>query len=353
MSIRQTLIRVLKGALQYLEKQPVKAQPKTISLIKDQELVAPIKTEVKTESITDFLRSLNTNNDKDLHTLFTNIERDFNRPQPDSTSSNYQNIVKNIVAPVVKTWWDGLTIRQIIGVQPMSGPVGQIHTLRQGHNGTSATIQVLKEVVESKTRKISARWTFEAAWDGIPNEMAYKIEEEIRNALAQEFLCETEYALINELKEIALQSSEISFKDFHKEVETISADMAARNRRGLVNWMIINMRSFSYLAHDGKFIKASPSTKKVKGCLEHVGTYNDIEVYVDSFANNDYMILGYNGKGNMDSGFIYCPYVPLTTAGVVIDPTTFEPVVSFMSRFGTFIAQNARDYYTYVPIKFE
>jgi hypothetical protein len=36
----------------------------------------------------------------------------------------------------------------------------------------------------------------------------------------------------------------------------------------------------------------------------------------------------------MDAAAFYCPYVPLTSSGVVIDPNTFEPVVSFMTRYG-------------------
>jgi hypothetical protein len=100
---------------------------------------------------------------------------------------------------------------EIIGVQPMTGPVAQIHTLRvryadtvptaalatlvtklcrrstspvttrvtrtpttpkaasttalEGKPGNRLSIQILKEVVEAKTRKLAARWTFEAAQD--------------------------------------------------------------------------------------------------------------------------------------------------------------------------------------------
>jgi hypothetical protein len=36
-------------------------------------------------------------------------------------------------------------------------------------------------------------------------------------------------------------------------------------------------------------------------------------------------------------GFIICPYIPLETVGVLIDPISFEPVVSFMSNYGTIV----------------
>ena len=40
------------------------------------------------------------------------------------------------------------------------------------------------------------------------------------------------------------------------------------------------------------------------------------------------------GQGEIDAAAFYCPYVPLMSSGVVVDPATFEPVVSFMTRYG-------------------
>jgi hypothetical protein len=34
---------------------------------------------------------------------------------------------------------------------------------------------------------------------------------------------------------------------------------------------------------------------------------------------------GYRGPNYMDSGYFYCPYLPLTQTPVVLDPETFEP----------------------------
>jgi hypothetical protein len=36
----------------------------------------------------------------------------------------------------------------------------------------------------------------------------------------------------------------------------------------------------------------------------------------------------------MDAAAFYCPYIPLMSSGVVLDPSTMEPVVSFMTRYG-------------------
>jgi hypothetical protein len=36
----------------------------------------------------------------------------------------------------------------------------------------------------------------------------------------------------------------------------------------------------------------------------------------------------------MDAAAFYCPYIPLMSSGTVLDPSTFEPTVSFMTRYG-------------------
>jgi hypothetical protein len=46
------------------------------------------------------------------------------------------------------------------------------------------------------------------------------------------------------------------------------------------------------------------------------------------------VLVGYKGSSEADAPAFYCPYIPLMSSGVVLDPTTFEPVVSFMTRYG-------------------
>jgi hypothetical protein len=67
-----------------------------------------------------------------------------------------------------------------------------------------------------------------------------------------------------------------------------------------------------------------------------------MRVYVDSYANDSTPVLiGYKGSSESDAPAFYCPYIPLMSSGVVLDPTTFEPVVSFMTRYGYVELSNA------------
>ena len=67
-----------------------------------------------------------------------------------------------------------------------------------------------------------------------------------------------------------------------------------------------------------------------------VGTLNgSMKVYADTYAADDTAVLvGYKGSSEADAAAFYCPYIPLMSSGVVLDPATFEPVVSFMTRYG-------------------
>jgi hypothetical protein len=59
-----------------------------------------------------------------------------------------------------------------------------------------------------------------------------------------------------------------------------------------------------------------------------------MKIYVNTYAQNDTIVVGYKGTAESDAAAFYCPYIPLMSSGVVLDPATFEPVVSFMTRYG-------------------
>jgi len=60
-----------------------------------------------------------------------------------------------------------------------------------------------------------------------------------------------------------------------------------------------------------------------------------MKVYVNTYASDGAAVLvGYKGSSESDAAAFYCPYIPLMSSGVVLDPSTFEPVVSFLTRYG-------------------
>jgi len=56
-------------------------------------------------------------------------------------------------------------------------------------------------------------------------------------------------------------------------------------------------------------------------------------VYIDPYAGNNYMVVGYKGSSAFDAGLFYCPYVPLQMVRA-IGENSFQPKIGFKTRYG-------------------
>ena len=58
-----------------------------------------------------------------------------------------------------------------------------------------------------------------------------------------------------------------------------------------------------------------------------------MKVYIDPYAQADYVNVGYKGTNPYDAGLFYCPYVPLTMVRAVGE-NSFQPKIGFKTRYG-------------------
>jgi hypothetical protein len=209
----------------------------------------------------------------------------------------------------------------------------------------------LKQVVEAKTRKLSARWTFEAAQDAQAMH-GLDVEAEIMAALAQEITVEIDQEIIGSLSSLAatdyaFDQSAVSgtatfVGDEHAALAVLinrSANLIAqRTRRGAGNWAIVSPAALTVLqsATTSAFARTTEGTFEAPTNTKYVGTLNGaMRIYVNAYASDSTSVLiGYKGSSEADAAAFYCPYIPLMSSGVVLDPNTFEPVVGFMTRYG-------------------
>ena len=56
-------------------------------------------------------------------------------------------------------------------------------------------------------------------------------------------------------------------------------------------------------------------------------------MYIDPYATQDYVTVGYRGTNPYDAGLFYAPYVPLTMVRAV-DQGSFQPKIGFKTRYG-------------------
>jgi len=315
-----------------------------------------------------------------------------------ATSAGNIATLNRVILPVIRRVMPTVIANEIVGVQPMTGPVGQIHTLRvrysdtaddatageealspfklaigysgdeagsdagkanataamEGSAGNKLSIQILKQTVEAKTRKLSARWTFEAAQDA-QSQHGIDVEAEIMAALAQEITAEIDQEIIASLYSLAGSAeSDVQFDqnsvsgtatfvgDEHAALAVMinraSNKIAQRTRRGAGNWAVVSPHTLTVLqsATTSAFARTTEGTFEAPTNTKMVGTLNNaMKVYVNTYASDAQdVLIGYKGSSESDAAAFYCPYIPLMSSGVVLDPTSFEPVVSFMTRYG-------------------
>ena len=210
----------------------------------------------------------------------------------------------------------------------------------------------MKQTVEAKTRKLSARWTFEAAQDA--NSMhGLDVEAEIMQALAQEITAEIDQEVLTSLRALAGTATDTYDQENLSGVATFVGDqhaalavlinraanlIAARTRRGAGNYVVVSPTMLTVLqsATTSAFARTTEGSFEAPTNTKFVGTLNNtMKVFVDQYASDATPILvGYKGDGEMDAAAFYCPYIPLMSSGTVLDPSSFEPTVSFMTRYG-------------------
>jgi hypothetical protein len=311
--------------------------------------------------------------------------------------------LNRVILPVIRRVMPTVIANELVGVQPMTGPVAQIHTLRvryadgvtnsadasqttaagdealspfkiatqysgstfqgtsagkanstatmEGVPGNRINVQILKQVVEAKTRKLSARWTFEAAQDAQAMH-GLDVEAEVMAALAQEITVEIDQEILGSLRSLA--ATEYTYNqatvsgtatfvgDEHAAlavlINRVANLIAQRTRRGAGNWAVVSPAALTVLqsATTSAFARTTEGTFEAPTNTKFVGTLNGaMRVFVNSYASDSQPVLvGYKGTSETDAAAFYCPYIPLMSSGVVLDPSTFEPVVSFMTRYG-------------------
>ena len=214
-----------------------------------------------------------------------------------ATSAGNIATLNRVILPVIRRVMPTVIANELVGVQPMTGPVGQIHTLRvryaesndnatageealspfkiataysgtgtdpsgvadatatkEGLPGRKMSIQILKQTVEAKSRKLSARWTFEAAQDA-QSMHGIDVEAEIMAALAQEITAEIDQEIIQSLTTLsgtaaetydqaAVSGTATFVGDEHAalavQINRVSNLIAQRTRRGAGNFAVVS-----------------------------------------------------------------------------------------------------------------
>jgi hypothetical protein len=244
----------------------------------------------------------------------------------------------------------------------------------------------VSQAVEAKSRKLQTGWTIEAMQD-LNSQHGLNIETEMTAGMSAEIIQEIDNEVISDLLALAgttatwngaLAASPYTptfagdrFAALGTIINAVTNEIGRKTRRGAGNFIVVSPMILSVLQSAAKSVFAPAVEGSFKGPNNTAlaGTLNgSIKVYSYMWnqassttfggSGDDELLIGYKGgNGEQDAGYFYCPYIPLMSTGVIMNPTTYQPSMSLMTRYAktsftnsaTSLA-NSSDYYGKVVI---
>lgn len=266
--------------------------------------------------------------------------------------------------------------------------VGGAGSFLEGSGGRKQNFEIVSQAVEAGTRKLQAGWTIEAMQD-LNNQHGLDVEDEMTKTMSGQIVQEIDNEIITDLTALAgtvatwdgalpatpgyYRPTFIGdrFANLGVMIAYVANEIARKTRRGAGNFIVVSPMMLTVLQQAVKSQLAPAVRGSFKGPnnTQLVGTLNGtIKVYSYLWnqtqstsvggTGDDTILVGYKGgDGETDSGYFYCPYIPLMSSGVITNPSTFQPVVSLMTRYGktyftnpTTSLGNSSDYYGKINI---
>ena len=244
-----------------------------------------------------------------------------------------------IAMPMIRRVMPATIAMDLVGVQPMQGPVGLVYTQRirysdapagsgitvnderdgsvvyekyssiaagegytasdartaaqqtaalEAQGGNEINLEVVKKSIEAKTRKLQAKWTKEADQDSKAMH-GINLESELVASLSDEIVRELDKELLLELNNLAgtVKAFDFSTADGRYASEKFTAlsigisdlsnQIAIKTRKGGATWMVISPDVLTALrfANNGSFTSATPSKDIVFSSTLFAGTFNN------------------------------------------------------------------------------
>ena len=341
-----------------------------------------------------------------------------------ATQASNVAVINKVMMPLIKRVMPTVMAHELVGVQPLTGPSGLITTMRvryattspvdgtgiirgqealspyltgawysgnedtvnpgaadtailEGVGGNEVNIEFVKQDVKAGTRRLKARFTLEAMQDA-QSQYGANVEQELTSVLAQQIVVDIDQEILAKLRAIAgveratfdqrqVSGVATSVVDEHAALAVMinkeSNDIARRIRTASANWMVVSHTVLSLIqsACASQFAKTTEGTFEAPTNNKYVGTFNStLKTYVNTYAADSDILMGYKGSDEISAAAYYCPYIPVMSSGTVLDPNTFENVMALMTRYG-FVAMtnpanglgNAADYLARIKVNEE
>lgn len=309
-------------------------------------------------------------------------------------SADYSSngLLHKVSLGLTKRTWDRLISKEIVGVQPLSGPVGLYYALRfyaasiyGGVNGqelgvnkvdtsyagslvTSAgeilgsnatgdvglgvgtgtefkqlNIKLEKASAEVKSRKLKATFSEELFQDAF-NMHCVNLRDQLYTGIAKEIATEIDVEMIERLMSVATPNSldfnvcgsptvkTDRYNSFVSYLFTLSNKIGVKSNHGVGNYAIISP-NVSTVVESSQFFAVSPilNIEEWDSRVCFAGTLNGLKIYRNIFWNTDKFLVGYKGATELDAGIFYMPYHFLALETQT--QNSFQNSIGVMSRY--------------------
>jgi hypothetical protein len=219
------------------------------------------------------------------------------------------------------------------------------------------------EEIAAKTRKLKAVWSYEAQQD-LRSQHNLDAEAELTAVLAQEINLEIDREVLGDLRNNAGtvaawdfstaigQTIKEKYEALYVKIIEVSNVIHRKTLRGGANFIVTSPEVASiFETATAGFAPAPSETFTSSLGVQYVGTVaNRYRLYKDPLFPSNQLLMGYKGDSYMDSGYFYCPYVPLTQTPVVLDPESFCPRRGLLCRYGKKLLREGAKFYARLNI---
>lgn len=219
------------------------------------------------------------------------------------------------------------------------------------------------EEIAAKTRKLKAVWSYEAQQD-LRSQHNLDAEAELTAVLAQEINLEIDREVLGDLRNNAGtvaawdfstaigQTIKEKYEALYVKIIEVSNVIHKKTLRGGANFIVTSPEVASiFETATAGFAPAPSETFTSSLGVQYVGTVaNRYRLYKDPLFPTSQLLMGYKGDSYMDSGYFFCPYVPLTQTPVVLDPESFCPRRGLLTRYGKKLLREGAKFYARLSI---
>lgn len=283
-------------------------------------------------------------------------------------------------------------LKSLVGVQPMIAPVGLNYFMAYSKvdqpdvvespyldpvdvpTPPRIVLQVFREAVEARSFKAKAKLNVETIQD-LKSIHGIDAAGELSSLYSDAIVSEVYSHVVSDLFSLAKdnvftittgEDATTNAKQLMFAINRAANNVAFKTRRGRGNFIIAEPLTILYLQSvAGDIFTPAPTGEQDEheesvSTIKLVGTINDS---IKVFSSLDpqvagRILVGYKGKnGEIDTGYVFSPYIPVMATGIVVDPETFQPSLSFVSRYGKTILKrtdqrlnDATDYYAIVEV---